>query len=126
MGYGASGEGVKDLMLKQKERFDRKIHMLKTLDNPSTFKNNDTSSKNWIELRDQAIDILLGTANEAFLVEKDPEYDLYKKDQLGKDLLTAIRLVQSGVKFVTINYGGWDMHQNISQGLNKLIPPLDN
>jgi hypothetical protein len=126
MGYGASGEGVKDLMLKEKERFHNRTNILKSLDNPNVFKNNDGVSKNWIELRNQAINILLGTANEAFLVEKDPEFDLYKKDQLGKDLLTAIRLVERGVKFVTINYGGWDMHQNINQGLNKLIPPLDN
>ena len=126
IGYGASGEGVKDLMVKQKDRFEKRINVLKSLDNSPAFKNNHTASKSWIELRDQAISVLLGTANEAFLVEKDPEYDLYKKDQLGKDLLTAIRLVQRGVKFVTINYGGWDMHQNISQGLNKLIPPLDN
>lgn len=126
MGYGASGEGVKDLMLKQQDRFERRVNVLRTLDNSHVFRHNDRSSKNWIELRNQAIDVLLGTANEAFLVEKDPEYDLYKQDQLGKDLLTAIRLVEKGVKFVTINYGGWDMHQNISQGLNKLIPPLDN
>jgi hypothetical protein len=126
MGYGASGEGVKDLMLKQQDRFERRINVLRTLDNSHVFKNNDTASKNWTELRDQAIDVLLGTANEAFLVEKDPEYDTYKQDQLGKDLLTAIRLVEKGVKFVTINYGGWDMHQNIGQGLNKLVPPLDN
>lgn len=126
MGYGASGEGVKDLMLKQNERFEKRIHVLKNLDNSPVFKSNDTASKNWIELRNQAINVLLGTANEAFLVDKDPEYDLYKKDQLGKDLLTAIRLVERGVKFVTINYGGWDMHQNIAQGLNKLVPALDN
>ena len=126
MGYGASGEGVKDLMLKQQDRFTKRIQVLKSLDHSPVFKNNDNVSKNWIELRDQAINVLLGTANEAFLVDKDPEYDLYKKDQLGKDLLTAIRLVERGVKFVTINYGGWDMHQNINQGLNKLIPPLDN
>lgn len=126
IGYGASGDGVKDLMLKQNERFEKRIQVLKNLDNSPVFGNNDTASKNWIELRNQAINILLGTANEAFLVDKDPEYDLYKKDQLGKDLLTAIRLVERGVKFVTINYGGWDMHQNIGQGLNKLVPPLDN
>ena len=126
MGYSASAEGVKDLMLKERNRFDNRMHILKNLDNSPVFKNNDTMTKNWIELRDQAVNVLLGSANEAFLVEKDPEYDTYKKDQLGKDLLTAIRLVERGVKFVTINYGGWDMHQNIVQGLNKLIPPLDN
>jgi hypothetical protein len=125
-GYSASGEGVKDLMLKERTRFESRLKMLETVDNSPVFKNNDKESKNWIELRNQAISILKGTANEAFLVEKDPEYDLYKNDQLGKDILTAIRLVERGVKFVTINYGGWDMHQNISQGLNKLIPPLDN
>lgn len=127
MGYGSTGEGIKDLMLKEADRFNTRLNMLKTLDNSSKFSSsNDKASKGWIELREQAVEILLGTANEAFLIEKDEEYDIYKQDQLGKDILTAMRLVQRGVKFITINYGGWDMHQNMSQGLNKLIPPLDN
>lgn len=124
MGYGASGEGVKDLLLKDTDKFNRRLKMLETLESHSKLDQNE--AKSWTELKNQAVDVLLGNAGEAFIIDKDPEYDIYKKDQLGKDILTAIRLVERGVKFVTINYGGWDMHNNINDGLKTKIPPLDH
>ena len=45
---------------------------------------------------------------------------------MGKDFLTAIRLVERGVKFVTLNYGGWDMHDNIAEAMKGRVPPLDH
>ena len=124
MGYGASGEGVKDLILKDPSRFASRLKMLDVIEKSG--KLNQAAAKSWIELREQAVNVLMGKASEAFLVEKDPEFDIYKKDQLGKDILTAIRLVERGVKFVTINYGGWDMHTNILDGLKSRVPVLDN
>src|SRR6202030_2148390 len=44
---------------------------------------------------------------------------------LGEQLLLARRLCESGVGFVTIHHGGWDMHGNIAQELRRLVPPLD-
>lgn len=124
MGYGASGEGVRDLILKDEHRFKQRLKMLDTIENSG--KLTQSMAKSWIELREQAVNVLVGKASEAFMVEKDAEYDLYKKDQIGKDILTAIRLVERGVKFVTINYAGWDMHQNLLDGLKNKIPPLDH
>ena len=38
----------------------------------------------------------------------------------------ATRLVESGVKFITVNLGGWDTHyNNWAQLKDKLCPPLD-
>lgn len=124
MGYGASKDGVNDLLLKEKDRFNRRLQMLNSMESYSKY--DQPQAKAWNDLKDQAVSVLLGNAGDAFLIEKDPEYDLYKKDQLGKDILTAMRLVESGVKFVTINYGGWDMHNNIEDGLKQKIPPLDH
>lgn len=124
MGYGASGEGVRDLILKDENRFQQRLKMLDVIEKSG--KLTQSMAKSWTELREQAVGVLVGKASEAFLVEKDPEFDTYKKDQLGKDILTAIRLVERGVKFVTINYAGWDMHQNIIDGLKSKIPALDN
>ena len=124
MGYGASGEGVRDLILKDEQRFKSRLKMLDIVEKSG--KLDQSMAKSWTELRQQAVSVLVGKASEAFIIEKDPEYETYKKDQLGKDILTAIRLVEKGVKFVTINYAGWDMHQNLLDGLKSKIPSLDH
>jgi uncharacterized protein (DUF1501 family) len=41
-------------------------------------------------------------------------------------MLLARRLVENGTRFVTIQYGGWDMHSNIAKSLNGRMPPLDH
>jgi uncharacterized protein (DUF1501 family) len=33
--------------------------------------------------------------------------------------------VESGVRFVTVNYGGWDHHGKIFEGLDKKLPEFD-
>ncbi len=124
-GYSANGDGVKDLETLNKNRFSEKLKILETIERNSPIGNSIRASKDWIELREQASEIILGDATEAFKIEKDKDYNNYKDNQLGKDLLTAIRLVERGVKFVTINYGGWDMHQNIFDGFKQKGPILD-
>jgi uncharacterized protein (DUF1501 family) len=40
-------------------------------------------------------------------------------------MLMARRLIEAGSRFVTLTYGGWDMHDNIAAGMNGQVPPLD-
>jgi hypothetical protein len=37
----------------------------------------------------------------------------------------ARRLVAAGVRFVTVEYGGWDLHYQIASGMNSQMPPFD-
>jgi uncharacterized protein (DUF1501 family) len=40
--------------------------------------------------------------------------------------LLALRLIDSGVRFATVTYGGWDTHQdNWNRLKNTQLPPLD-
>ncbi len=66
-------------------------------------------------------------AREAFDMtkESDKVKDRYGKNQAGQRMLLARRLVESGVRFVSLTYGGWDMHQNIEAGFNRQGPELD-
>ena len=66
-------------------------------------------------------------ARSAFDMSKEPEKikERYGKNQAGQRMLLARRLVESGVRFVSLTYGGWDMHQNIEAGFNKHGPDLD-
>lgn len=81
---------------------------------------------NLTKVKNQAIDMILGQASRAFnLKEERPEVVAAYGDGLGKKMLMARRLVQFGVRFVSIETGGWDMHSNIKEGVTNLCPPLD-
>jgi uncharacterized protein (DUF1501 family) len=40
-------------------------------------------------------------------------------------LLLARRLVEAGVRYVTLTYGGWDMHSNIAGSIRGQVPSFD-
>ena len=71
--------------------------------------------------------ILAPQAQAAFDISKENEKlrDEYGRSEFGQSLLMAQRLVESGVRFVTVNYGGWDMHDKIFEGLDKKLPEFD-
>jgi hypothetical protein len=51
--------------------------------------------------------------------------DEYGRNEAGQRMLLARRLVESGVRLVTLNYGGWDMHAKITDGINRTLPAFD-
>jgi hypothetical protein len=52
--------------------------------------------------------------------------DRYGRHTWGQSALLARRLVEAGVRFVTLTYGGWDMHSSIERSMRNAGPPLDN
>jgi hypothetical protein len=75
----------------------------------------------------QAFDLLLSRARETFdTTREEPRtQDLYGRDGLGQQMLLARRLCEAGVGFVTIHFGGWDMHGQIKQSMESIAPRLD-
>jgi len=126
MGYDANAEGRDDLKLKvELERFARRKEIVSSIEQNSVIKG-QLFAREWTDLREQAINVITGQASKAFKIEEDREYQNYKDNRLGTDMLTAIRLIESGCKFVTLNYGGWDMHNNIKTGLESRQTVLDS
>jgi hypothetical protein len=67
-------------------------------------------------------------AKKAFdLAKEDPRLrDSYGRNSFGQSCLLARRLVEAGVRFVTVSFGGWDTHaQNFTSLKNHLLPTLD-
>jgi uncharacterized protein (DUF1501 family) len=66
-------------------------------------------------------------AREAFDMTKESDAikDEYGRNQAGMRMLLARRLVESGVRFVTLTYGGWDMHDNIAGSMKGQLPAFD-
>lgn len=52
--------------------------------------------------------------------------DAYGRTKFGQSCLLARRLIESGVRFVTVTDGGWDTHQNNFKSLKESrLPPVD-
>jgi hypothetical protein len=66
-------------------------------------------------------------AREAFDIEKEPAplRDRYGRNEAGQRMLMARRLVEAGVRMVTLTYGGWDMHTSVTPGMRAQMPVLD-
>ncbi|HEX3147300.1 MAG TPA: DUF1501 domain-containing protein [Gemmataceae bacterium] len=71
--------------------------------------------------------ILSGEARRAFAVEEESDRlrDRYGRTTFGQSCMMARRLIEGGVRFVTVNYGGWDHHAKVFESLDKKLPEFD-
>lgn len=66
-------------------------------------------------------------AREAFDIKKESDKlrDEYGRNAAGQRMLLARRLVEAGVRFVSLTYGSWDHHDNIRNGVSNQMPAFD-
>ena len=108
-------------------RFTNRKDLLNSLDAVNV----SSKSADSVEFyKGQAYDVILGSAKDAFDLDKEKEatkalYGSTKANDIGAQLLLARRLAENGTRFITIHYGGWDMHSNISKAMKGKAPPLD-
>jgi hypothetical protein len=79
------------------------------------------------EVFDQAL-ALMGSADLAAFdlsAEPEPVRAAYGEDRFGQGCLLARRLVEHGVRFVEVVAGGWDMHSDLEERLEEVLPPVD-
>lgn len=77
--------------------------------------------------QERAYGLILGEARQAFDMSEEPDEvrDRYGRNRNGQSFLLARRLVERGVPFVTVNWGGWDTHRDNFGRMKVLLPPLD-
>lgn len=113
------------------ERIARRRSILESLD---TFQRQQEAKQKIVQTMDefyaQAYDLVTSpVAKKAFDLkqEDDKIRDLYGRHSFGQSCLLARRLVEAGVRFVTVNFGGWDTHENNFNALKgHLLPTLDS
>jgi len=57
--------------------------------------------------------------------EKKEDRDKYGMDRFGQGCLLARRLVENGVKFIEVTFGGWDMHTDIYDKIGATAGNMD-
>lgn len=77
----------------------------------------------------QALEILKSDKTRKALdinIEKQPVRDLYGNTPFGQGALAARRLIESGVRFAQVSFGGWDTHSQTFQAhKTRLAPTTD-
>ena len=74
----------------------------------------------------QAYDLVQGNSRQAFDITRESARTREQYGRgLGEQMLLARRLCEAGCGFVTINYGGWDMHGQIANALRNRCGQLD-
>lgn len=125
------GFRVQDLNLPDgidENRFQRSRTALEAVNRYFAAKEQADSIKAMDTFYDRAYSLISSqSAREAFNIHAEPEAirNEYGRHQAGQRMLMARRLVAAGVRFVSLTYGGWDMHDNIANGMRGQLPPFD-
>ena len=127
----SSGFTVRDLNMAKgltPERFDRRRNILQAVDDHfRTLEKSDAITA--MDGFYQSAYALVSSpqAREAFNLAAEPQKirDEYGMHEAGQRMLMARRLVESGVRLVSLTYGGWDMHAGIANAMNRQLPKFD-
>jgi len=76
---------------------------------------------------EKAYNMMFGDARELFDLsqETDEMRQRYGRNKFGQSCLTARRLVEHGVPYITINYNGWDTHKQHFETMRRKLPEMD-
>jgi hypothetical protein len=119
-------EGIVAAGITDQQQRDRRdlLHKLNTLGRAAQGDPQLTVST---QAEKEAYDLMLGDAGRVFDLsqEKDDLRARYGRSTFGQSCLVARRLIERGVRFVTINYNGWDTHKEHFQTMRRKLPELD-
>lgn len=109
-------------------RVDRRRSLLDAVDGLARKVEGDDQLAAYDQFQRRAAQMALsGEARAAFAIEREPAElrDRYGRTTFGQSCLLARRLAAAGVTFITVNFGGWDHHAKIWEGLEKKLPDFD-
>jgi hypothetical protein len=118
---GIVAEGISD------ERQLARRDLMHNLDTLGREIPGDPRFQSFKEGEEAAYDLMFGEARKLFDLGQEPEEmrTAYGRNTFGQSCLMARRLVEAGVPYITINYGGWDTHKEHFQAMQRKLPELD-
>jgi hypothetical protein len=125
--FDPAGEARRNMSLTvDKSRLDRRRGLLSGIDNIKREVDRSRLMDGLDAFEQQAFNLILSRSQQAFdLKYEDPRVVDRYGSGLGEKLLQARRLCEAGCGFVTLQFGGWDMHGNIKQNMDRLGPQVD-
>src|SRR5262245_28087877 len=125
------GFTVQDLKLPggvDEKRFDKRKKLLAAVNEKFSKGEKDDGLAAMDTFYDRAYSLVSSEkAKKAFNInlEDNKLRDTYGRNAAGQRMLLARRLVEAGVRFVSLTYGGWDFHNNIKNATAGQLPQFD-
>ncbi len=118
---GVVAEGISD------ERQQWRRDLLGNLNTLANAMKGDPRVEKVQQCESEAYDMILGDSRKVFdlTTESDELRERYGRSTFGQSCLMARRLVEAGVRYVTINYNGWDTHKKHFEEMRRKLPELD-
>jgi uncharacterized protein (DUF1501 family) len=125
--FDPAGQALKNMTLAVSEkRLDDRRTLLAGLDRMNSIVDRSGMMDGIDRFEEQAFNLVLGGAPAAFDLSKEKPKTVARYGKgLGEQLLRARRLCEAGCGFVTLSYGGWDMHQQIETNMKRRSPEFD-
>ena len=128
---------IQGLLSPQEMTLDRLSHrrsLLEQFDSHRANLHQNRSSESWYHFRFRALDLVTSDQTRTALdIQQEPASlrDQYGRHLYGQSCLMARRLIEAGVRFVTVHYDcvdgySWDSHRSSHHLKNYLIPTLDD
>ncbi len=110
------------------DQFKRRMSLASQFD--STFKNLYDSQliDAYDETYREAVRLMGSSELKAFDIKEERQEvrDYYGNNRIGQACLLARRMVEKGVRFVEVEHGGWDHHNDIFKSVPNMLGELDN
>jgi hypothetical protein len=122
---------VRDVALKNalpNDRRERRQRLLQAVDTLAERVEGSDQLATFDDYHSRAATMILSSeARSAFAIDEEEAAlrERYGRNTFGQSCLLARRLIERGVRFATVNYGGWDHHKDIFPGLDKKLPEFD-
>jgi uncharacterized protein (DUF1501 family) len=127
-------EGVVSQGISQEQQKGRR-DLLRKLDTLGRTAKGNAALAAFYESEEQAYDMIGGDGAKAFDLSLEDaalrsryghmSWSETALTRFGQSCLAARRLVERGVPYVTINFGGWDTHTEHFRRMQQLLPELD-
>ena len=111
----------------EEARMMDRVQLLDVLERRFVRENRGPAAAEHTKVLQSTLSLLTSKQMEAFKVgdESSQNREWYGDTGFGRGCLMARRLVETGVPFVEVNLGGWDLHQNCATRLQAKLPEVD-
>jgi len=105
----------------------KRLAMLDKLDAGFRERFQTAAVKSYSQFYEKTVAIMSSTDLAAFRLGEEPDElrEKYGRNNFGQGCLLARRLIEKGIRYVEVASGGWDMHNNIEEGLEEKGAELD-
>lgn len=111
----------------EQTRMLQRLKALEVIEKGFIKENRGSLPKDHSKTLGKTVKIIGSPQMETFKIDKEPQRirDRYGDNSFGRSCLMARRLVELGVPFIEVDFGGWDMHTDIFTALEEKLPVMD-